>query len=497
MLAVSWATLCASAQPFIIDSFDTEADGWSAIWGTTPEVTFDATLDANAVAASGSLRVSADYFTPAADGWEQMVVGYTFETPLVGAEYSSVSVDVRIDPASVPATGGNFGYFEIKRPSDATPIGGLNLTSTNWAHITFNIPPTEGTLNGVIIQLGSGGFQGPVTYNLDNLTFAKKGGATPPPTLAIERNIAPGLKLFASAPGQAYQRQNIVYAPSEDQANLLWWVNQPDPVTYSVTWSDFPGKEQAGFQGHIMLAPDSGRAITPDWNDPNVIMIEFQYVNTPGADGQAGTTDDQTLARARFLHKINEPSQNAMLYRNDPANGPVGVLGELLAPTMLGTWSVKFENTSVVLTGPDNSTVQLTIPGDQIANYEPLTSGLSAIFGVQPNAESRIGESATISRIKIMKGATVIVDDTFQTSQLDPAQWTIRAQDPGGIFPLTPATAYLVSWNLPDTDFVLKTSSVVTGGWSDPGLGLLQVGARRMALVSGDAKMTFFRLSKP
>jgi hypothetical protein len=474
----------------VIDRFDdaTTVDFWSATWGTTPELTWDA-LDAGASATSGSLRISADYFTPADNGWEQMVITKTFDPPVVGSEYVSVSVDVKVDSSSVPTAAGQYGYFELKRP-DGTAMGGVNLTSTNWTTITFNIAPTEATLNSIIIQNGNGGFQGPIIYYLDNFVFTQAAGGAAPPTVAITKNASPGLKLYASAPGQAYQRQNIVFVPSEDLANLLWWVNQPDSMTYSVTWADFPNKnDYAGFQGHIMLVSDSGGGITPDWNDANAIMIEFQYVNDAGADGTNGTSDDQVLAQARFLHKVNEAAGNGMLYRTqaNAAAGPVGVLGQLRAPSMLGTWSVTFhDSTNITLIAPDNSTLDLIMPVEDAPLYEPVTKGVSALFGVQPNGDTRIGQSATLSRIKVIKGSKVIADDTFQASELNPSLWTVRAQDPGGIFTTTPDLAYLISWNLPDTGFSLRAGPTVTGPWSASAPPIL-VGARRVVLLNKSA----------
>src|SRR4029078_9163682 len=135
----------------------------------------------------GSLKVSADYFTPEDNGWEQMVITRTFDPAVVGSDYVSVSVDVKVDPSSVPTTGGQYGYFEFKRP-DSTSMGGVNLTSTNWTTITFPIAPTEGTLKGIIIQNGNGGFQGPITYYLDNLAFNKAVTGPTAPTLAIAKN---------------------------------------------------------------------------------------------------------------------------------------------------------------------------------------------------------------------------------------------------------------------------------------------------------------------
>ena len=206
-----------------------------------------------------------------------MVITRTFDTPVEGSQYESVSVDIKVDPSSAPTTGGQYGYFEFKRP-DSTAMGGVNLTSTNWTTITFPIAATEGSLTGLIIQNGNAGFQGTITYYLDNLVFNKRAASSGGPALALEKNKSPGLKLYASAPGQAYQRQTVVYAPSEDMAGQLWWVNQTGPLTYSVTWADFPDRDlYRGFQGQIILSADTKGDTSPDWTDPNVIMIEFQY----------------------------------------------------------------------------------------------------------------------------------------------------------------------------------------------------------------------------
>jgi hypothetical protein len=512
MLAViaSLALTPATSQVLadvVIDAFDTDAEvaAWSATWGTSPVLEFS-TENHGGLASSGSLKVSADYFTAADDGWEQMVITRTFDTPIVGSDFASVSVDIKVDPASVPTSGGQYGYFELKRTTDGSSLGGVNLTSTNWTTITLPLAVTEGSLPGIIIQNGNGGFQGPITYYLDNFVFTSRAAQVPPPKLAMERNSNPGLRLYASAANEAYQRQNIVYAPSEDIANQLWWVNQPNPLTYSVTWADFPDKNAyRGFQGHIMLITDSGMGTgnpIPDYADPNVVMIEFQYVNTPGPDGTNGTADDVVMAQARLLHKVNEANGNGMLYRGANTNNlPVGVLGLLQAPSMLGTWSVSFQNnTTVVLTAPDNTTTNLTIPAADAALYEPATSGVSAQFGVQPNDAARVGQFATISNIKITQGTKVVVDDHFQSATLDPAVWIVRARDAAGIFTVTPDLAFLVKWNLPDTGFSLKASPAVTGPWTSFGSTNL-VGTERIILLNKNAlpgpNSGFFRLSNP
>lgn len=475
------------APKTVIDTFDTAdtADAWTPTWGSNPVLSWDS-QDAQGAATSGSLRVAADYFTPAGDGWEQMVITRTFTEPINGADYVSVSVDVKVDPSSVPNSDGNYGYFELKRTSDGSSMGGVNLTSTSWATVTFNIPATEGQLNGIIIQNGSGSFQGPIIYYLDNFVFTKSATETSSPTLTLTRNAAPGLKLYASHPTEGYQRQNVVYVPSEDLNNQLWWQNQPESLTYSVTWADFPDKNTyAGFQGHIMLPVDSTGSISPDWTDANVVMVEFQYVNTAGPDGTDGTPDDVVMAQARLLHKVNEPNNNAMLYRTmaNAADGPVGVLGQVRAPSMLGTWSISFRNgAEVTLTASDGSTAELVIPAEEAALYEPVSKGVTASFGVQPNSVNRIGLSAVISRIKIAKGSTVVVDEDFRSAELDPEKWVVRAQEPGGVFPIPADIVYLVSWPLPDTGFTLRSGPSVTGPWTTPFTPRL-VGVRRVVLV--------------
>lgn len=488
----------------VIDTFDDawSADAWAATWGSNPVLSWDP-QDAQGGASSGSLRVEADYFTPAGDGWEQMVITRTFAEPLVGSDYVSVSVDVKVDPSSVPNSDGNYGYFELKRPSDATSMGGVNLTSTEWTTLTFTLPATEGQLNGIIIQNGSGTFQGPIVYYLDNFLFTASGTEPSAPTLTLSRNATPGLRLYASHPTEGYQRQNVVYVPSEDLNNQLWWQNQPDALTYAVTWAEFPDKTTyAGFQGHIMLPTDTGGSTTPDWTDPNVVMLEFQYVNTPGPDETDGTEDDVVMAQARLLHKVNEANNNAMLYRTqaNAADGPVGVLGQVLAPSMLGTWSLRFQNnTEVTLTAPDGATAELVIPEEDALYFEPLAKGVTASFGVQPNSVNRIGQSAVISRIRITKGPTVVVDEDFRSPELNPDEWVVRAQEPAGVFPVPADVAYLVSWPLPDTGFTLRTGPTVAGPWTTPFTPRL-VGVRQVVLVNESALPSpasgFFQLKK-
>lgn len=169
-----------NAPRVAITRFDepTDADVWTPEWGTAVVLSFD-TQDAGGGAAnSGSLKASADYFTPGSDGWEQMVFRHPdFDPPYASADYAAISVDVKVDPSSVPTSNGQYGYFELKRGSGAVAYGGVNLVSTNWTTYTWPIPAGEEDLVVLRVQNGSGQFQGPITYYFDNLVLVKKVGA--------------------------------------------------------------------------------------------------------------------------------------------------------------------------------------------------------------------------------------------------------------------------------------------------------------------------------
>lgn len=475
--------------PLIVEDFVDEfsvPDYWSGTWGTFPLLEWT-DEDSAGSPNSGSMKLTGDYFTSADDGWEQMVVTRSFDAPVVGSDFSKISIDVKAHPDSVANLDGNYGYFELKRP-DGSTFGGTNITSTEWTQITFDLAATEGEITGIIIQNGSGSFQGNVILQLDKLSFIPRSneqGTAP----ALEMQSAKGttgLRLTASAFGQAYQRQNVVYVPSEDWFNGIYWENQDGPMNYSITWADFPsGADHPGFQGHIMLTVDGAGGTSPDWSDPNVIMIEFQYANAPGPDGLPDTEDDVLQARARFLHKIYEPQGNAMLYRTDPANGPVGILGEVFSNDMNGKWSLIFNDLeNVDILTPEGNSVSIQLPQESAEVFDGSLSlfGISALFGIQPNSETNVGQSAAISNLSITKGPNVLVDESFTELELNPDNWLVRAQDASGIYPIPSDLAYTLSWALPDAGYVLSIAPQLDGARTIFESTRL-VGSRRTALI--------------
>ena len=126
---------------------------------------------------------------------------------------------------------------------------------------------------------------------------------------------------------------------------------------------------------------------------------------------------------------------------------------------------------------PDGTSTSFTIPDDAAANFQ---GGLIAYFGVRPAAATRIGLSATFSRIKIT-GAAATIDDTFVSSgppyDLDPATWVKKASSPQGVFITAPDAKYWLTWPLPDggytnlyvTDNISK--KLANGEWAQPAGG--------------------------
>jgi hypothetical protein len=429
-LAAATFFTSAVAQEVIIDSFDDgNVDGWIATWDTAPDVSYS-TLDRAGSETSGSLSVAANYFTPQST-WQQSVMTTAFPDTNVSAGFTHVNVDVRIDPASIPSVNGDYGLFEIKTPSGSTTLGGVRLTTTEWTRLSFEITPGIGVLNGLLFQLGDDDFVGPVTYNLDNLTWTVRTAPPPPPTLSIEK-AAGGLNLVHTA-SDIYGRHNIYSADN----SALGFYNEFDPVSYSVTLASFPNATTyAGFQAHVFLLPGAGGTETgPDWNQPNILYLDIKA----GADGSGNCS---------FRWKTNQPNGNSQLYANNPVvNGS----------SVLGTWKLTVTgNTQFVMTAPDGTTTPFELSAEAAAIF---AGPLRVYFGVQGNNANNIGQRARISGVKIAKGASeelVLLEDTFSGEALDTAKWVENAT-PGGVQFLRAADAgYLLTWGLPDDGFVLQ-----------------------------------------
>src|SRR5262249_11073464 len=166
-LALGLLTLQVRAQDLAVDTFDTEAtiSAWTATWGTTPTLSFGTNGSPG-----GTLRVEADYLTGAGT-WEQAVILRTFTNAVKASDYATVSIDVKVDPSSLPTTGNQYGYFEIKYGSGGTSFGGVNLTSTKWTRLTWPIAAGTPDISEIRIQIGSGEFSGEIIWEVRNFSL--------------------------------------------------------------------------------------------------------------------------------------------------------------------------------------------------------------------------------------------------------------------------------------------------------------------------------------
>jgi hypothetical protein len=84
-----------NAPKTVINRFDdaAEVDFWTPTWGTAPSLALDPQDAGGGSATSDSLKVSADYFTPEANGWEQMVITRNFDPVVGGLTHTAITED--------------------------------------------------------------------------------------------------------------------------------------------------------------------------------------------------------------------------------------------------------------------------------------------------------------------------------------------------------------------------------------------------------------------
>lgn len=489
---------------FDSDGFFANGAFWNWWGGAARTVEWDPLTDVAGDIGSGALKISVN-FTGTGDN--QYSEGMSFSghgtyngaVTINPADYASLDFDLRWDPASTLTLdtvnnngdpnglglglGSASGWAQTWIPNADQP---KVVADGAWHHISVPLNAAWPQMAGLIFKkyFNTGAqFTGTMVFWMDNIRFIPSSAPVPPPTMAL-RKAKTGLNLLATKGGAQYQRQSLRSLP----ANTLLWYGNPDPVTYSMTITDFPsGATYGGFQAHIILAPDTGGGTAPDYADPNAILLDI-HATAAGA------------ANATFRYKTNQPTANSQMYSTSQ-----GQLGTLNAPTALGTWSLTFQNnTNITLRGPGNTSLNLVMPPESAAFFNSAAPMMGTYFGIQPNNLGNIGQGVAMSEIKITYGSTVLVDDTFSTvdptQQVDPALWNLRMDDPVGIFVITNQPSYWLSWSLPDVNFVLQARTNFTSAPFDPGWTNILTGNTRTILLNPsslpDPKQTFFFMKK-
>lgn len=493
-LLVSMVLPAARGGEVVINNFDdpSEATQWSwESWSSPADVAFDTANAGGGAAGSGSLRVS-NNFTNYPTGYSQAVVSESLGGN-VDAEtlYTNISLDIKLDPSSFPRVDGtNYGYFEVifRNGSswDWNSLGGVELTSayTNWTHLVFAIKAPADQVHHLTFKLGENNLTNTVIYNVDNIRWTEAPVALPPPAMTIEKTKL-GLNLLAASGGQ-YDRQNLVTV-----ADTFSWVGSNAPMSYSMTIKEFPdGTAHPGFSAHFYLVPGTpGSEEYPDWTEPTCALISIH-------------ADTNNAGICEFHYKTNAPNSNGInnqYFNDNPTNGPVGFLGSVSGASILGTWTVTFnQDTNITLTAPDGTTNNLVMPPEDAAQF--AGSG-TVYFGIMTGELPNVGQMAVLSRAQIKAGPTTLLDDNFSVSPLDPNVWVVRAASAAGVTLITPDEPFYVSWTTPASGFTLQTNATFNDAdWADPGLTSALVGARYRVLVPASVLPStgqgFFRLIK-
>jgi hypothetical protein len=501
------------AQDVVVDNFDSadEVLAWTRWWGAAGQTyEFDPSVDAKNNPNSGSLKATIDFNLASNTGDNQfaVVAGFPDGATLDGTQFTNLVFDLKWDPTSPKTPSGNFGSLEFGfRDSNfgqiwLSPTSPITVTApaTNngWLHVVAPIDPTAkgvDAITGVVLKMWSGdpnsGMTGTATFWLDNvLLAANTNQALPAPTLSLQK-AQPGLQIFASKSASQYQRQNIrTVNPNYS------WVGSSQPVTYSLTITNYPDTNHTGFQTQIFLVPGDNVPnfeTSPDWNEPNIIFLDIQN----NANGGGSAT---------FRYKTNSPNGNTMIYNAAATNGSVGTLASIGAPQMTGTWSLTFSNdTSVTVSGPAGVSTNFDLPPEAAALF---AGPLYAYFGVQPNQLASINQSALFSNVQITgvenpinENFAGVTNQTQTTVNLDPTIWERVAEDAAGVALVPPDSTYWVNWTVPAAGFKLQVSPTLGNAtWTDVTAPATQIGNLMRTAVGAsslpNSNSAFFRLVK-
>lgn len=491
---------------------------WYGLGFNNTAMTWDGTMDAQGNPNSGSLEVSLP-FGPKGDqgvwfGTFHNGGGYDGSTIYDGTKFTNITFDVHVDPSSPLSPAGDFGVLQVGLVRQGWANGGtfdpnsptIPASATNgWVHLNQTIDQTGAGLDAVAgVDFKYTSYSGyptnPITFWIDNLdVHLATSKAAPPQFSPLLTKPTAGLNLFSSGSnGDQYQRTNLKLQNSSG----LGWVGATNPVTYSLTITNFPnGAAYPGYQAHLFITTGTPAATEtdPDYAETNLIFLDIHE----NADGSA---------YAAFRYKTNEPAANTMVYNSNPTNGPAGTLGTVGSSTVLGTWKLTFDHdTNITVTAPDLTNVaHFSFTEDAAALF---ADPLNVYFGAQPNSPANFGQSVVLSAVSISGNAQPVSDNFFADNwQLDTnLTWTIVANDPTTVQLLAPdPRAFFIKWSLPDSGFGLQTSTNLTDpkAWvsltgpevtNSPLLSFASAGARMVYLPStvlGNGQLGFFRLNQ-
>jgi hypothetical protein len=421
----------AQAQDRVLDTFDTAATvtAWSATWGTTPTLTFSANNNDRIAQAAGSGSLSVATAFTASTSWQQAVTLRTFTNAIKASQYETVSVDVRVDPSSTPTTGGQYGYFEIKHGSGGTSFGGVNLTSTNWTTLTWNVPPATADITEIRIQLGSSAYLGPVTYEMDNLRF------NAPRTVINRFDTAEELNdgvvdLWFSEWGTA----TAITFDAEDAGGST----NANSGSLKAAKEDFT-PEDNGWEQMVIKAQNYNPAIVSADHAAVSVDVKVDPTSTPTPAGQYGYFELKHGSGGVAFGGVNLSRTNWTRYTWDIAAGTSDIV-ELRIQNGNGAFQgpIRYYLDNFVFVqkvgGP--TLAILTSPQDDMKRSEVVLNWLLSdgatpinVNSVQLSINGTPAPSAKITVTKTASGATVAFDDTGTEYPSGEHTWSLSFSD--------------------------------------------------------------------
>ncbi len=419
------------------------------IWAmnaATARVSFDVVVDTNSFNAnpSGQWWQIWGSGNSNPNGWTQL----QFADAWRGAGDTSVQVyhvdKPFADLGFVPASAAGSSYYQLNLWANSDGANPINFYIDN---VSFYTPTTVTPTNYLTKVTGSRGLTLTTSSNVYNYDVGQ----------------------------EQYQRQNVRTATT-----VAGWVSSPDPVTYSLTITNYPSTTYSNFQTQIWLVDGVATANAPDYNNAAVISLAINQ----NADG---------TANGHLSYKVNEVNANSMFYG-------AGSLGDCFSTTVLGTWSLTFTNDdSVIVTSPSGNTFSAQLaPGDGAGNF---ADGITAYIDSQSILVNNIGQAAVFSKFAISTNGSALFSDDFSTTVIDSSKWiTTQAEDPANVWQVPTTAAYKLSWTLPDGGFSLQASSDLLS-WASPGLSTATIGGKRTTFLSTSSvnanNTRMFRLLKP
>jgi len=427
--------------------------------------------------------------------------------------------------------------------------------SNGWAHINWLVDPTIPGINNLLgfgfKKWDGGGHTGVSSFYADDIQMVGSFVPPPPPSMKAPHKAAAGLNI-TSVTGP-YNRESIKTVSTSDESFLTGGAK-----TYAFTVKQgVNGSGGAQFQNHIFLVPSPGSETAPDWNEPNVIMMDLESTTTGGTSWS-------------FRYKTNCPNANNMLYNNGPVTGiavtaggsgyssapdviisgpgagayataqisGLGVVtnvvvatngtGYVTAPSisfangggsgaaatasinpygmgtlvtltdsniLTGTWTLTVSGgNSFTMTTPSGQTTNVTIDATAAALFPaPVT----AYFGAQAGNSAGVGQLSILSNVTITGTANPLNDTFASSATLNTNNWVLNENDANAILVIPGNANYnWVYWTLPATGYSLQSGNSLTSFTDANPIQESQFGTLEGALVATSGSQEFYRTIK-